>query len=326
MPKVSVIVPVYNAEDFLLRCINSIQSQSLSDIEIVIIDDGSTDKTSMMCSNLMNEDDRIKYLYQENSGVAAARQKGVDVSTGEFIIHVDSDDWIEPTMLDEMYNEAVKEKADVVICDMLFEYDATNNHYYSQIIEKKDSESIFIAMIYGSLMCSLVNKLIKREVIDRYNIRLTPGLNTGEDLLYCCSLYRHNIQTAFVSKAFYHYDLHTNSYSITRNISKEKVKQRVRVAELLFDGFDENLYFEERNYLLWKNIEMAFFSDCDRDYFYSLFNVSQKTMLIEKEKRGINNFFTKKCVIHALNGHLITARRINKAVMCVLKPIRKLIK
>ncbi len=326
MPKVSVIVPVYNAEDFLLRCINSIQSQSLSDIEIVIIDDGSTDKTSMMCSNLMNEDERIKYLYQENSGVAAARQRGVDVSTGEFIIHVDSDDWIEPTMLDEMYNEAVKEKADVVICDVVTDFSENSRRYYKQTIEKKDSDSIFSAMLFGDLMCSVINKLIRREIISKFNICFYPGLNTGEDMLFCCSLYRHDIKTAFVNKAFYHYDLYSNNNSITRFFSQEKVEQRVQVSKRLFDGLDDNKYIEERDHLLWKTVEMAFFSECDRGFFYLLFSNSQKKKLVENAKSGINNIFTKRCIIYALNGHLLMARRINKLIMCLLNPIRSIIK
>ncbi len=326
MPKVSVIIPVYNSQEYLQRCVKSIQSQTLLDLEIIMVDDGSTDNTSLICADLMKDDTRLKYYHQENSGVAVARQKGLELSTGNYVIHVDSDDWIEPQMLREMYDEANRKDADVVICDVVTDFSENTRRYYKQTIEKKDSDSIFSAMLFGDLMCSVFNKLIKREIISKFNICFYPGLNTGEDMLFCCSLYRHDIKTAFVNKAFYHYDLYSNNNSITRFFSQEKVEQRVQVSKRLFDGLDDNKYIEERDHLLWKTVEMAFFSECDRGFFYLLFSNSQKKKLVEKAKSGINNIFTKRCIIYALNGHLLTARRINKLIMCLLNPIRSIIK
>ena len=326
MPKVSVIVPVYNAQHHLFRCVNSIQAQSLSDIEIILVDDGSTDESSLICADLMNVDYRIKYYHQDNSGVSVARQKGLELSTGQYIIHVDSDDWIEPSMLEEMYNEACKSNNDVVICDVITESLSVGSRYYPQKLETSDNKSIFVAMIYGDLLCSVVNKLIKKEVIDRFNIHFIPGLNTGEDLLFCCSLYRYEVKTSFVNKAFYHYDLYTNNNSITRNITLDKVKQRVVVSELLFDGLDESDYIDEKNYLLWKNVNMAFRSGCDCKYFYSMFTDAQIKDLITREKHGINNVITKRCIIYAIKGHLNTARIINDIAMRLLKPIYDLFK
>lgn len=92
---ISVIVPVYNSERYLHRCINSILSQSYKNIEIIIVDDGSTDKSSIICDDYAKQDGRIKVFHQENQGVAAARQHGLELSSGDYIIHCDSDDWMD---------------------------------------------------------------------------------------------------------------------------------------------------------------------------------------------------------------------------------------
>ena len=99
---ISVIVPVYNSERYLHRCINSILSQSYKNIEVIIVDDGSTDKSSIICDDYAKTDSRIKVFHQENQGVAAARQRGLELSSGDYIIHCDSDDWMDSCMLEEL--------------------------------------------------------------------------------------------------------------------------------------------------------------------------------------------------------------------------------
>ena len=98
-PLVSVIVPVYNAEKYIDRCIQSLLSQTLSDIEIIMVDDGSADRSGAICEQYARKDQRINVFHQTNRGVAAARQRGIDMAQGIFSIHVDPDDWIESTML-----------------------------------------------------------------------------------------------------------------------------------------------------------------------------------------------------------------------------------
>ena len=115
--KVSITIPIYNAEKYLKQCIESVINQTLKDIEIVLIDDGSTDGSAEICRVFVEKDNRVKYYYKENEGLAAARQDGMDRSTGEYIGFVDSDDWIEPDMYEKMYNAAKSCDADVVLCN-----------------------------------------------------------------------------------------------------------------------------------------------------------------------------------------------------------------
>ena len=117
MPKVSIIVPVYKAEAYLHRCVDSILAQTFTDFELLLIDDGSPDRSGEICDEYAQKDSRIRVIHKENGGVSSARQRGLDEAVGEYTIHVDSDDWVEPNMLEELYKKAKQDDADIVICD-----------------------------------------------------------------------------------------------------------------------------------------------------------------------------------------------------------------
>ena len=121
-PKISVIVPVYKAEKYLHRCVDSIIAQTFTDWELLLVDDGSPDKSGEICDGYSRHDGRIMVYHKNNGGVSTARQTGIDKAIGDYTIHVDPDDWIEPTMLEELYHKATDNNADMVICDFVFEY------------------------------------------------------------------------------------------------------------------------------------------------------------------------------------------------------------
>ncbi len=115
--KVSVVVPVYKVEKYLERCVNSIIKQSLSELEIILVDDGSPDNCGIMCDSFADKDNRIKVVHKANGGLSSARNAGLKIATGEYIGFVDSDDDIETDMYEKMYNAALKYKVDFVMCD-----------------------------------------------------------------------------------------------------------------------------------------------------------------------------------------------------------------
>ena len=122
MPKVSVIVPVYNVEEYLERCLDSLVNQTLKDIEIIIVNDGSTDGSKEIIQKYLNKYKNIVYLEKENGGLSSARNYGIPYAKGEYIGFVDSDDYVEITMYENMYNKAIEEKSDMVECDFIWEY------------------------------------------------------------------------------------------------------------------------------------------------------------------------------------------------------------
>ena len=133
MPQLSVIVPIYNAEKFLMRCVNSILDQKFKDFELILIDDGSSDASPEICDEIIKNDNRIVVIHQDNAGVAAARNIGIEIATGNYIAFVDSDDFIEEEMYFSMINIAEKYNCDVVMCDCIKEYKSESELYTHKI-------------------------------------------------------------------------------------------------------------------------------------------------------------------------------------------------
>ena len=115
-PLISVIVPVYNVEQYIHQCVDSILSQTYKNLEIILVDDGSPDNCPAICDEYARNDDRVKIIHQENGGISAARNSALDLCTGEYIAFVDSDDWIESNAYEEMMSEMQKKDLDVVFC------------------------------------------------------------------------------------------------------------------------------------------------------------------------------------------------------------------
>ena len=225
-PLISVIVPIYNAENYLHRCLDSILAQTFTDFELILVNDGSTDCSGKICDEYALKDNRIKVIHKSNGGVASARQMGVDNTLGNYTIHADPDDWVEPTMLEELYKKAIEKDADMVICDF---YVQTCNTCITrtQRISEESSEATLLALLSHKLHGSLWNKLIRLECYKKFNIRFVEGLNFCEDYLVCIKMLKNDIKVAYLNKAFYYYDQFTNDNSITRKYTLDTYRQRL---------------------------------------------------------------------------------------------------
>ena len=161
--KISIIVPVYNAELYLQRCLDSILSQSFTDFEAILVDDGSSDKSGGICDEYAQRDSRIRVFHKENGGVASARQMGMDEAKGEYVIHTDPDDWVEPKMIEMLYNEAKAKEADVVICD--FYINRPQKVYRVKQKPTNLDHLVVLSELFQQLHGSCCNKLIKRTCL-----------------------------------------------------------------------------------------------------------------------------------------------------------------
>lgn len=230
MPKISIIVPVYKAETYLHRCVDSILAQTFTDWELLLIDDGSPDRSGEICDEYAQKDSRIRVIHKENGGVSSARQRGLDESIGEYTIHADPDDWVEPDMLEGLYNKAKEEDADMVICDFIYEY-KTRSIICKQPIYNCNAESILKHFFSQQLPGMCWNKLIRRECYIKYNISFPKDIIRWEDLYVICSLLMNPIKCAYLSKAFYHYDQIVNNNSIVRKITKQGLDSQINFIE-----------------------------------------------------------------------------------------------
>ena len=180
-PKVSVIVAVYNVASFLDKCLASLKVQTLKEFEVILVDDGSTDSSGQICDVYARGDIRFKVFHKANGGVSSAREFGVEKASGLYMIHADPDDWGEPTMLEELYDKAVEENADVVICDY-YRDTACNSELISQRPESLVPSSIVKEYLDGRLFGACWNKLVRLETWRKLNIHF-PHINLCEDAL-----------------------------------------------------------------------------------------------------------------------------------------------
>lgn len=233
-PLVSVIVPVYNAERYIGRCIESILSQSLTDLELILVDDGSKDKSGTICDEYAEKDTRIIVIHKPNEGVAATRMAGISRASGEYSIQVDSDDWVEPTMLEELYQKAKQEDADMVICDFYYDYGGRKPlKLRSQRPTSMNTMSVLAELLeYRRISPSCANKLVRHSCYHKYQIQIPADISHGEDFFVSLSLLRHEeLRVAYLPKAFYHYTQDVSSISLTHTYSIRDFERESRLKD-----------------------------------------------------------------------------------------------
>lgn len=191
----SIIVPVYNVCPFLEKCITSILAQTYTDFELIIVDDGSTDGSGVLCDKLSQRDNRIRVIHKENGGVVSARKAGISAASGTYAGYVDGDDWIEPDMYEKMIYYISKYDCDLVMCDVAHERKALplssggtiaglEDGYYNL---EKMKDDIFPKMIYAGefykfgIYPVIWNKLYKREKLIKHQMAVYDSIRTGED-------------------------------------------------------------------------------------------------------------------------------------------------
>ena len=265
-PLVSVIITAYNSEKYLRRCLISIASQTLKEFEVIIIDDGSTDNTGTIADEFHREDSRFRVIHQSNRGVAAARQVGLDAAKGLYTIHADSDDWVEPDMLEDLVIFAETGKNDMVICDY-WEIFPQVVRYNKQCPLPNDRLSIF-GQTLNTLSGSLCNKLIKRSTYSQYNITFQGDINYEEDKLVCLKLLSKPISVAYLNKAFYHYDHTQNTQS--GSIKGYSPKNRLAILDIINyycdispvqDYFNQAIFYIAYQGLMAKNVSCKDYVD-----------------------------------------------------------------
>ena len=266
-PLVSVIMPVYNAEKYLHRAVDSILQQTMKEWELILVDDGSTDSSPTICDEYANADKRIRVFHKENGGVSTARQLGTNVACGEYSIHCDSDDWVEPMMLEEMYMEAKRKKADIVISDFYYDFSdgkCSECHFTVSTLKGGD---ILKDILRGHAFGGLWHKMIKHSLYSDFGISYVDGVNYCEDVLILAQLFHHDVSITCLNKAYYHYCME-NEESITRNYTSRTFLMRQMFIKALREIRPEDEYKSaidtaallvkteaiSRGFLKWKDI------------------------------------------------------------------------
>lgn len=285
MVKVSVIVPIYNAEKYLEQCLDSIVNQTLKDIEIILIDDGSTDRSADICKKYLSNP-RVTYHHKENEGLAAARADGISYANGEYIGFVDSDDWIKPEMYEKMYEAAKSNNSDVVFCNCI---QNENGHRFSRELPigaydrskiKKEvlpKTLAFISKDGGkrAIRWSNCMRIYKAETLNKNNIKFDRRLRRSQDLqlTYEAMLAAQNFY--YIDEPFYHNRVVSNSLS--RGYTKNMWPLYTYLIEILYKDTEN---FKELDLMDQMHLRAFFFAtDCIENEMKPLCPNDKKTKI-----------------------------------------------
>ena len=277
---ISIIVPIYKAEKYLRKCIDGILQQSFTDFQLILVDDGSPDKSGEICDEYATKDSRIEVIHKRNGGLTSARKCGVEHAKGMYSIQIDPDDWVESSLLEDLYQKAIKEDADMVMCDFWEHCDG--NTVYSKQEPKSFEHTEVMKEMFSTLKGTMWNKLIKTSCYKQCNIQFYEDLVLIEDLFLMFQFLLHPLKVVYVPKALYHYERDTNPNSLTmahgerfkgyadgickhfRELLKpypmfwdlwvEKEMPWIAYTSLYYDIFDKQRFFKEFHYLCKKTV------------------------------------------------------------------------
>lgn len=246
MPKISIIVPIYNVEKYLDRCMQSLLNQTLKDIEIIMVDDGSPDSCPKLCDEYARKDQRVKVIHKENGGLGYARNSGLDVATGNFVAFVDSDDFVEKLMYERLYNAAVKENADVAYCNHFIFLTATGSVENPYAPFEKDT-TFRGAEVVDEVMMNMIASAPEAATERKYYMSVWRGIfrrsvigdlrfeserdYLSEDILFQVALLQRVSAVTFVRNRLYYY--RKNEISLTHAYRKDRVEKSIALYERL---------------------------------------------------------------------------------------------
>ncbi len=239
-PLISIIVPVYNVEKYIRRCVESLINQSYKNLEIILIDDGSPDNSGAICDEYAERDSRIKVIHKENGGVSSARNVGLDSASGEYIGFLDSDDFIAPEMYEVLYSNLTENDADISAGGCTIENSVGEfiPHYKYDVTETLDKAQTISEMLKQvKYTCSLCDKMFSSKLIGE--VRFDVNISHNEDLLFVYQLMKKSRKAVYTSKPMYYYC--NNEQSASRVSFSDKNTTMLKAQTMVLKDIKENI-------------------------------------------------------------------------------------
>lgn len=280
MPKVSIIVPFYNVEGYIEKCLETLVNQTLEEIEIILVNDGSKDRSVEIVKKFLKQyPEKIMYLAKENGGLSDARNFGIKYAKGEYIAFLDSDDYVEKDMYKNMYELAKKENSDIVECDFYWEYPNKKKIDTAKQYNGKKEMLEKIRVVAW-------NKLIKREILEKTNVQFPKGYRY-EDVEFTYKLIPFLEKVSFCKQPLIHYVQRDGSISNSQN---ERTKEIFDVLDHVIEFYKENeIYNEYKEELEYVYIRYAFCSSFLR--MIKIENEELKEKLLDETWEKVNTNF-----------------------------------
>ena len=298
MAEVSIIVPVYQVEKYIRQCIDSILAQTFTDFELILVDDGSKDRSGQICDEYAGMDKRVKVIHQKNSGAAAARNSGMDQAIGDYFLFVDSDDYVVPTMVECLYEKVVKEKADIAVCNYLYFFENDREKDFSTSIKSEvlPGTEIFYnrknERNYG-IWTVVWNKLYRKETVGKVRFRFGRYF---EDEFWANDIYQMDIKVVTIPECLYYYRQHDES-----TMKQKSIQKNFDVIEALQERIDIYLQKPEYAHQAYKVLifSLEYLSESKR----LITNKNEEKIFIQAEKR------TRQIVKQLKKGNLSKIQR-----------------
>lgn len=317
VPIISVIVSVYNAETFMHRAVDGLLAQTLSDYEVLIIDDGSTDGTGEVCDDYARKDPRIRVFHEQHQGVTHARQLAIDQARGKYFIRIDADDQIYPEMLEDMYQALEEADADMLICD----YKEISNNgliYRKQKPTALTPTAVANDLLERRLFGALWNKMFKTSCLKDKSIRIHENLDLREDIVFVLDMLPHIENIVYMPQAYYLYDKGMNANSLSNTYLTENrhyYDQEVLWLKAALDCPLINIGIRKR--FIGSLLNYAYVTLSGK--FYSAEEwMTMFTPCINLFKE-VENTYKRKIVMWALDGHYKTASLIRSCIARIRK-------
>ena len=317
--KVSIIVPVYNVEKYIDKCINSILNQTFKDFELILVDDGSTDSSGDICDKYREIDDRVIVIHKENGGLSSARNIGLKYSKGQYIGFIDGDDYVEKDMYKKLYSVCKDNNCEISICKFGHEVDGkyigTQEDEYIKIMNNYEGmEELFRGVLYRVSSC---NKLYKATIFKDITF---PEGRIHEDLSTTYKLFSNANKVAYINYAGYIYVKRSNSI-LTSKYNKKRLDA--------FIGWNEILDFINRRYPKLKNIVYSCYTYACIDHMYYILNQVQdkneKRELLNVIKKNLNMYYSdilKNKIITIKYKLLISMLNYNPGIVIRINSLR----
>ncbi|MDO4963795.1 MAG: glycosyltransferase [bacterium] len=310
--KISVIVPVYNSKKYLNRCVESIINQSYLNLEILLVNDGSTDGSELICDEWSKKDLRVNVIHQKNRGVSAARNNGINVASGDYISFIDSDDFINQDMFKCIIEKMEHDRSDIGVCN----FNIINNDKCSLGILNKPNSRFDLALVdefHDSVGGYLWNKIYSKDLIK--NHFLEEKISMMEDLYFNLSLCENmNVKYSFIDSPLYNYNIYPNSISHNKKIDNLSLFITLKYIIDFFKKKNEYdlVYKYEARYIV------------EYGYYNYIFNGNDDYKLINKDLLNNINYFIKEDKL--LNKHISFLLKIKIFLIIYLNPLYIFIK
>lgn len=318
----SVIVPVYNVELYLRQCLESVLKQSFKEMEIILVNDGSTDHSYEICQEFKAKDSRVILIDQKNAGLAAARQAGLDIAKGEYIAFVDSDDWLEPDMYQKMYAAAKETGAEIVFCNVYRNEDKKENAYFpSGYYDRSTMEKVIFPRLLAGFdenggentirWCNWL-RLYKKSLIDSHRIRFDPRFRRSQDLPFTFECTIHANSYYYMGDEYLYHN-RMNYESLSKGYTQNMwglIKPLIEYLQDIVSQYPNYDFQKQMN----RRAALFVFECCENE------NKPNNKRTMKQRKETIRTIMADSDARQWVNGmDLRNMRRINKLYACCFR-------